>query len=56
MEKFKLSSAKIIFRMIKQGGTKSRIKQCVSKVYGRSFEMFRSICPIYVFTFLEILL
>lgn len=34
MEKLKSSYAKIISRMIKQGGIKNRIKQCLCKTYG----------------------
>ena len=45
METFKSPCVKIISRMMKQGRTKSRIKQCLRRIYGRNFEIFRSFSP-----------
>ena len=42
IEMFKSTYANIISRLMKQGGTISRIKKCLRKIYGRSFELFRS--------------
>ena len=39
---FRMSSQKIIGRMMKQGGIKNKIHQCLCKIYGRHFEVFRS--------------
>ena len=42
LENFKSSCSKITSRMIKQGGTKGRSKQCLYKIYGCNFEVFIS--------------
>ena len=47
LERFKSLCAKITSRMMKQGDTKSRIKQYIRKIYGRHFELFRSFSPTY---------
>ena len=44
-EKSKSSCTKIICRITKQGGTKSRIKQVLRKIYGQIFEICRSFSP-----------
>lgn len=45
LKTFKSVYAKIIFRMIKQGDTKSRIRKCICKISERNVEMFRSFSP-----------
>ena len=55
LEKYKSSCAKIISRMIKQRGTRRRIKQCLSRINGQNFEIFGSFLPIFC-NFLKLLL
>ena len=49
------SCAKITSRMIKQGGTVNKIKQCRCKIYGCNFEIFRSFSPMFIH-FIKLLL
>ena len=44
-ENFKSLCTEIISRIMKQRGTITRIKQCLRKIYGRNFEIFRSFSP-----------
>ena len=41
-DSFKISSKKLVGRMLKQGGSKHKIQQSLSKLYGRHFEVFKS--------------
>ena len=41
LERFKSSCDEILLRMIKQGGAKNRIRQCLCEISRRDFEVFR---------------